>query len=82
MHLRFSVGYFILCILCGVQKSDEFLTSSPPCAASESVKAKFILLVFVLLLRSDSSPACTSNKVRRKGLKKMSDSYQNVAKIA
>lgn len=46
VHLRFSVGCFILCILCGVQKSDEFLTSSPPCAASESVKAKFFLLVF------------------------------------
>lgn len=46
VHLRFSVGYFILCILCGVQKCDDFLTSSPPCAASESVKAKFFLLVF------------------------------------
>lgn len=70
LPLRFSVSYFILCVLCGVQKSDEFLTSSPPCAASESVETKFFLLVFLLLLRSDSSPACISNKVRRKGLKK------------
>lgn len=33
-------------ILCAVQNSDEFSTSSAPCAASESVKGNFFLLVF------------------------------------
>lgn len=37
---------------------------------------------FLLLLRSDSSSECILNKVQRKTGAEMSDSYQNVAKIA
>lgn len=41
-----SVSYFILSILCIVQKSKEFLTSLLLLALSESLKGKFLLLVF------------------------------------
>lgn len=56
----------ILCILCVVQKSDEFLTSSALCAASLNQWRESSFSWFLLLLRRDSSSACILNKVQRK----------------